>query len=207
MIPVFMAAPETGIGSGLHLHMSLWTERDEPGLAHHRGQELPPLMLRAIAGLLSALPHLAPLYAPTPNCYKRYQPHSFAPTRYNWGFDHRGCAIRVTGHGNGTHLEVRLAGADANTYLALTAYLAAIAHGLEEKLSPRPACDGDAYHDRNSIPLHADLAETLPHFEHSTIAQSLLGNDIVRHYAHAARAELAWHRTHITDLERQRGIR
>ncbi|MET7694860.1 glutamine synthetase family protein [Streptomyces sp. NPDC005483] len=207
MVPVFMAAPETGAGSGLHLHVSLWSERDEPGFAHHRGQELPPLMLRAVAGLLSALPHMAPLYAPTLNSYKRFQPHSFAPVRYNWGFDHRGCAIRVTGHGDGTHLEVRLAGADANAYVALAAYLAAMAHGIEEKVSLRPACDGDAYQDRASIPLYADLAEALQHFEHSTIAQCLLGKDVVRHYAHAARAELAWYRKHVSDLERLRGIR
>ncbi|MFD8259557.1 hypothetical protein ACFV19_11545 [Streptomyces griseoluteus] len=76
---------------------------------------------------------MAPLYAPTGKSYKRFQPHSFAPTRCNWGFDHRGCAIRVTGHGNGAHLEVRLAGADANACPAFTTYVAAMAHGIEGK--------------------------------------------------------------------------
>ncbi|MFF7549397.1 hypothetical protein ACFZCU_38030 [Streptomyces canus] len=37
--------------------------------------------------------------------------------------------MRVIGHGNGAHLEVRLAGADV--HLALAAYHAAMAHGLE----------------------------------------------------------------------------
>jgi glutamine synthetase len=205
MTPVFMAAPATGIASGLHMHLSLWNEHHKPAFAHHRGDDLPPVMAQATAGLISALPHLAPLYAPTVNSYKRYQPHSFAPTRYNWGFDHRGCAVRITRHGAGTHLEVRLAGADA--YLALTAYITALAHGIEEKLTPRPACDSDAYQDQSSIPLHPDLAEALAHFEHSTIAHHLLGKDIVRHYTHATQAELHWHRQHVTDLERQRGTR
>ncbi|WP_371666789.1 glutamine synthetase family protein [Streptomyces sp. NBC_00289] len=207
LVPAFMAAPETGTGSGLHLHLSLWNEHDDPCFTHHRGQELPPLMQQALAGLLSALPHLAPLYAPTVNSYKRYRPHSFAPVRYNWGYDHRGCAIRIAGHGNHTRLEVRLAGAGANVYLALAAYLAAMIHGIEEELMPRPACDGDAYQDRGSIPLYADLLEAIQHFEHSTLAHSLLGKDVVAHYALAARAEADWHRQHVTDIERQRGIR
>jgi glutamine synthetase len=207
MTPVFMAAPETGVGSGLHLHLSLWNEHDQPAFAHRRGEDLPPVMKHALAGLISATPHMAPLYAPTSNSYKRFQPHSFAPTRYNWGFDHRGCAIRVTGHGNGAHLEVRLAGADANAYLALTAYVASMAHGIEEKLTVRSARDGDAYQDRDSIPLYADLAEAVAYFEHSTVAQFLLDKDVVRHYSHAARAELTWSRRHVTDIERQRGIR
>ncbi|MFE0520840.1 glutamine synthetase family protein [Streptomyces sp. NPDC058954] len=207
MRAVFMAAPETAVGSGLHLHLSLWSEHDEPAFVHHRGQEVPPTMARATAGLISALPHMAPMYAPVTNSYKRYQPRSFAPTRFNWGFDHRGCAVRVTGHGQGARLEVRLAGADTNAYLALAAYTAAVTHGLEEKLTVRPPCDGDAYQDRDSIPLYADLGEALQYFEHSTIAQLLLGKDVVRHYAHAARAELDWHRRQVTDLERKRGIR
>ncbi|MGP4046842.1 glutamine synthetase family protein [Streptomyces sp. 2A115] len=207
MVPAFMAAPQTGTSSGLHLHVSLWNEHGDPGFAHDRGEDLPPLMMHAIAGLISVSPNLAPLYAPSHNSYKRYQPHSFAPTRYNWGIDHRGCAVRVTGHGTGTHLEVRLAGADANAYLVLTAYLAAMAHGIEEKLTPRPPCEGDAYQDRSTVPVYADLAEALQHFEHSPIADSLLGKDVVQHYAHAAHAELDWHRRHVTDTEQRRGIR
>ncbi|MFJ1974078.1 glutamine synthetase family protein [Streptomyces sp. NPDC087903] len=207
MVPVFMAAPETGTGSGLHLHLSLWNEHDDPCFTHHHGQQLPPLMQQALAGLLSALPHMAPLYAPTVNSYKRYRPHSFAPTRYNWGYDHRGCAIRVTGHRDSTRLEVRLAGADANIYLALAVYLAAMVHGIEEKLPLRAACDGDAYTDRSSIPLYADLSEALQHFEHSTLADTLLGKEVVDHYARAAHAELDWHRRHVTDHERQHGFR
>jgi glutamine synthetase len=203
----FMAAPQTGVGSGLHLHLSLWTPDGEPAFTRHEQHGLPPLMEEAIAGMVSGLPHLAPLYAPTVNSYKRYRPHSFAPTRYTWGADHRGCAIRVTGHGPGARLEVRLAGADANAYLALTAYLAALTHGLDNALAPPPPCAHDAYQDTQGIPVHRDLAQAVQYFAHSTFANNLLGEDIVRHYARAAQAELDWHHTHVTDLERHRGIR
>ncbi|MET7575400.1 glutamine synthetase [Streptomyces sp. NPDC005492] len=201
------AAPETGTGSGLHLHLSLWTEKGEPCFVRERGQALPPLMDRAVAGLLGALPHMAPLYAPTVNSYKRYRPHSFAPLRYNWGYDHRGCAVRVAGHQEGARLECRLPGADANAYLAVAACAAAMAYGIEHKLQAQPACKGDAYQDQDSLALYADLAEGLRQFDDSPIAHSLLGRNVVRHYTRLAQAELLWHRTHVTDVEQARGIR
>lgn len=81
----FMAAPFTGVGSGLHLHLSLWQD-NEPVFATTSRNQLPTAPMRhSIAGLLSALPHLAPLYAPHVNSYKRYATsHSFAPQYMNW---------------------------------------------------------------------------------------------------------------------------
>ncbi|MCI3273436.1 glutamine synthetase family protein [Streptomyces cylindrosporus] len=207
LAPVFMAAPETGVGSGLHLHVSLWSEHGEPCFVHHRGQDLSPLMDHAIAGLIGALPHLGVLYAPYVNSYKRYRPHSFAPLRYNWGIDHRGCAVRLAGHGERARLEVRLAGADATVYLAAAACIASIVYGIEEKLAAPLACGGDAYQDESSMPLPGDLGEALQQFDGSPVADRLLGKDVVRHYARLARAELLYHRRQVTDVERQRGIR
>ncbi|MBP2400747.1 hypothetical protein [Streptomyces syringium] len=59
-------------------------QADKPVLADSTG-ELSPIALQAIAGLLDALPQLAPLYAPTPNSYRRYRSASFAPTHFTWG--------------------------------------------------------------------------------------------------------------------------
>lgn len=109
MTATFMASPETGVASGLHIHVSL--TRSGNAMLPTPDGELSLIGERAVAGLLSALPALAPLYAPNVNSYKRYVPGSFAPTRMTWGFDNRTCAVRVVGHGNGLHLEVRLAGA------------------------------------------------------------------------------------------------
>ena len=202
----FMSAPFTGVGSGLHLHVSLWKD-GEPAFATASGEELPDTMRYSIAGLLSGMPHLAPLYAPSPNSYKRYATaHSFAPQYMNWGYDNRGCAVRVTGHGDGTHLEVRLPGADANPYLALAATLASIVHGLIEKLTPPEPCQRDAYGDRQATPVRRDLAEALSYFDGSSFAERALGAEVVRHYATAADAEITWHRRQVTDVERDRGF-
>ncbi|MGW6886737.1 glutamine synthetase family protein [Streptomyces chartreusis] len=202
----FMSAPFTGVGSGLHLHVSLWQD-DAPAFTAASGEELSETMRHSIAGLLSGMPHLAPLYAPNPNSYKRYATaHSFAPQYMNWGHDNRGCAVRVTGHGEGTHLEIRLPGADANPYLAVAASLAAIVHGLTEKLTPPDACRRDAYADRQAPRVRRDLAEAVAYFDGSNFATSALGAAVVHHYAIAAEVELAEHRRQVTDVERERGF-
>ncbi|MFJ1610088.1 glutamine synthetase family protein [Streptomyces sp. NPDC088253] len=208
MTPTFMAAPQTGVGSGLHIHLSLLDSADYRNAFASRPdeKELPETMQRAIAGLLSAMPYLAPLYAPHANSYKRYTPHSFAPTRFAWGYDNRSCAIRVTGHGTGRHLEVRLPGADANPYLALAATLAAIHHGLTTEPELPPPTAGDAYQAPDALPVPRDLVEALADFDDSKIAQNAFGAPVVRHYAHATQHEIDAHRGHVTDLELDRGF-
>jgi glutamine synthetase len=221
MIASFMAAPATGVGSGLHLHLSLWrdgkpafhagSQRDLPTetMRHSMGalmKGLPSDILQhSVGGLIKAMPHLGPLYAPYPNSYRRYaNPYDFAPQRMNWGFDNRGCAVRVTGHGEGLHLEIRLGGADANPYNYVAAALAAIIRGLTEKTAPPEPRIDDAYSDRASQPLRQDLASATDAFETSTLAHVLLGNDVVEHYTRIARAEIDKHRGEVTDVERRR---
>jgi glutamine synthetase len=206
LTPTFMAAPETGVGSGLHVHLSLWKD-DEPAFATpSHWDELPGTMQQAIAGLISGLPHLAPLYAPTVNSYKRYRPYSFAPTHFTWGIDNRGCAIRVTGHGPGTHLEIRSPGADANPYLALAAACAAIHHGLTRDPALPPSYLGDPYRAVDELPLPSDLAAALGDFDGSQIAIDAFGENVIRHYAHAAHIETEAYRVRVTDVERERGL-
>ncbi|MEU9405139.1 glutamine synthetase family protein [Streptomyces sp. NPDC048281] len=202
MLASFMAAPATGVGSGLHAHLSLLRE-GAPAFATTSPRDLPTEVMRhSIAGLLSAMPHLGPLYGPYINSYRRYGAYSFAPKYMNWGTDNRGCAIRVTGHGPGTHLEVRLAGADANPYLAVAALLASIGHGLRDKPNLPSIHLGDAYADTNSPPVPPDLQAALAAFESSALVRDLFGEDVVRHYARAAEAEVDEHRRQVTDIER-----
>ncbi|MFJ1529732.1 glutamine synthetase family protein [Streptomyces mirabilis] len=206
MRPTFMAAPKTGVGSGLHLHLSLWSEGRNAFAARPGEPELPEPLYQAVAGLISGLPHMAPLYAPTPNSYKRYVPHSFAPTRYTWGYDNRSCAVRITGHGEGQHVEVRLPGADANPYLALAAALAAIVHGITDEPELLPPCTGDAYQADRALPVPRDLADAVSDFDGSKTALAAFGDSVVGHYTRAAQVEIDEHRRRVTDVELQRGF-
>ncbi|MEU9111787.1 glutamine synthetase family protein [Streptomyces sp. NPDC048483] len=204
LAPTFMAAPETGVASGLHLHVSLWQDGGGNAVADDGGG-LTPVAEHAIAGLLDALPQLAPLYAPNTNSYKRFAPGSFAPVTFTWGDDNRTCAVRVVGHGAGRHLEIRVPGADANPYLALTAAVTAIGHGLDRRLPPVPAQTANAY-DADGTPVPATLEQAQAAFRDSALAREALGAGVVEHYAHLARIEIGHHRRTVTDAERRRWL-
>jgi glutamine synthetase len=202
--PTFMAAPATGLASGCHLHVSLWRD-GKPQFANPDGQ-VSALARQVIGGLLDTLGEFAPLYAPTVNSYKRFTPDSFAPTRLTWGIDNRTCAIRVTGHGDKLHLEVRLPGADANPYLALAAVLAAACHGIEHDLPLPPPCTGSAYQAVDSPQVPATLHEAVGLFRDSPAAHRAFGSDVVRHYSHAGQVEIDTHQVVVTDAELRRGF-
>ncbi|MEU2774634.1 glutamine synthetase family protein [Streptomyces sp. NPDC007162] len=201
----FMAAPETGVSSGLHLNLSLWHD-GEPLFGRPSPRALPTgTMAYSIAGLIAAAPHLMPLFAGNTNAYKRYATsHSFTPQFMNWGLDNRGCAIRVTGHGPSSRLEIRLAGAEANPYLVAAASLAAIAHGLDEKLDLPDPCVGDGYAGDAFTPLPRDLGEALVDFRRGVMARDLLGKQVVAHYGRAAQVEIDEQHREVTDVERRR---
>ncbi|MFC4463971.1 glutamine synthetase family protein [Streptomyces xiangluensis] len=202
--PTFMAAPATGIGSGLHIHLSL--HRDGQPLFSPASGEVPETARSVVAGLLEALPHLAPLYAPTVNSYKRFTPGTFAPLNFSWGHDNRTCAIRVVGTGDDLHLEVRLPGADANPYLALAAVLAAAGHGLDRKLDPPCPIISNAFEASNAPLLPNTLEEAHASLCDGPLADELLTPKVAEHYALAARHEIDVNRTAVTGEELRRGF-
>ncbi|KAA0922391.1 glutamine synthetase [Streptomyces apricus] len=206
MAPTFMAAPQTGVGSGLHLHVSLWRDEEDSAFWAPQSGVLPEPLQHSVAGLLTALPHLVPLYAPTGNSYKRYRPHSFAPTRFTWGIDNRTCAIRVTGEESNPHLENRLPGADANPYLALAATLAAIIHGIRNQPKLPDPCTGDGYEDVEACEVPRTLDEALTDFVDSSIPSAAFGSDAMDHYVHAGELEVGALAGQVTDIELLRGF-
>ncbi|WP_306970827.1 glutamine synthetase family protein [Streptomyces afghaniensis] len=205
LAPTFMAAPETGRANGLHLHVSLWSKALGQLHAPDNEYELSPIGRNAIAGLLAGLPELGPFYAPNVNSYKRFTPGSFAPTMLHWGHDNRTCAVRVVGHGEGLHLEIRVPGADANPYLALSAVLAAIDHGIEQQLALGPEAAGNAYIGGGTA-VPPTLADALAAFRSSALAQKAFGAQVVQHYAHLTQVEVDHAQRQVTDVERQRWL-
>jgi glutamine synthetase len=174
------------------------------GSGEHAGMS--ELMTHFLAGQLACLPDFTLLFAPTVNSYKRLRPGSFAPTRLAWGRDNRTCPIRVVGAGAGLRVEHRVAGGDANPYLAVAAIVAAGLHGIEHRLRPPPAWAGDAQGQAGAeLPrLPGTLREAAERWERSELARKAFGDGVVGHYAQAARTELAAHETAVTDWERLR---
>jgi glutamine synthetase len=103
-------------------------------------------------------------------------------------------------------VENRVAGADVNPYLALSALIAAGLHGIEQELALEAALDGNAYSatDREQVP--TTLREARDLFAASEVARAALGEDVVAHYVNAADVELAAFEAAVTDWERVRGF-
>ena len=115
-------------------------------------------------------------------------------------------ALRVVGHGAGRRVECRVAGADVNPYLALSALIASGLHGIESGLELEPPLDGNAYEadDRPQVP--STLREARDLFAASPIARDAFGQEVVDHYLNNAGVELQAFEAAVTDWERFRGF-
>src|SRR3546814_8196524 len=86
-----------------------------------------------------------PLLAPNVNSYRRLMPDYDAPNNTHWGYDNRTVGLRVpNSESHSRRVENRLAGADANPYLAIAASLACGYLGMKEQLKPRQPIEGNA---------------------------------------------------------------
>lgn len=193
LLATFMAKPRSDWpGSSCHLHLSM---REGTSMRHF------------IGGLLERMAELSALFAPTPNSYRRFVPHSWAGTTATWGVDNRSAGVRVISRGDGaTRVEHRQAGADANPYLAVSAALAAGLDGLERGCEPPPPADGDVYAsvDGAGRRLPATLGEATDLLELSALARDWLGDDVVEHCVAMQRGELAAQAAAVTDWETSR---
>jgi glutamine synthetase len=200
-----MAKYDAREGNSCHIHLSFRSADGDAVLAGDRDHGFSELMEQFIAGQLACLPEFTYLLAPNINSYKRFVPGSFAPTAVAWGLDNRTCSLRVVGHGESLRVENRLPGGDVNPYLAVAALIAAGLHGIENELEPEPIFEGNAYtSDKQHVP--TTLREASALFSGSKIAREAFGDEVVDHYANAARVELDAYDAAVTDWERIRGF-
>ncbi len=198
----FMAKPYGDtVGSGLHLHLSLW-DGDNNIFAATNGMPNPP-MRHAIAGCLDHLADAMLIFAPHLNSYRRFLPNSLAPAEAHWAMDHRGTALRVPETaGKGARIEHRVAGADANPYLVVAAVLAAAMSGLALGEEPPAPVEGElAPGMGGSLPLEWGAAEKT--FSASEFVRDWLGPDIQHVFGAMKRQERGTLLARITDVERE----
>jgi glutamine synthetase len=200
MAITYMAKFDEREGNSCHIHLSLLRS---DGTALFADDE--QAFERFLAGQLACLRELCLFFAPNVNSYKRFAAGSFAPTAVAWGNDNRTCSLRVVGHGPSKRIELRLAGADVNPYLALSAIIAAGLHGMNEELELEPAFEGNAYaSDKPRVP--GTLREARDAFAASAVARAAFGEEVVAHYLNNADVELAAFEAAVTDWEHVRGF-
>lgn len=192
----FMAKPYLALpGSALEIAVALEhsSGRDIFFDATRRTSEA----LRAAVGGVQALTSDAiALFAPNANGYRRFAAGGVARNK-RWGINNKTTAITVGGSTvEMRRIEHRLAGADANPYLAMAAVLAGIHHGMSEGLDPGAPFEGNAanFVDQ-TMPFANDPA--LVALENASILREYLGPAYVDLYCATKRAELERFRNHI----------
>ncbi len=178
MNAVFMAKPIAGQpGSSMHLHQSVVDAQGKNIFSNPDGSNS-AAFYHFIGGLQAYLPDLMLIFAPSVNSFRRFIPGSQAPINLQWGEDNRTAGLRIPLSGPAARrVENRIAGADANPYLAIAASLAAGLAGIEEQLAPGKAVVGSAYdcsHDlaHTFLAAHAQMSD-------SASARRLLGDNFV----------------------------
>jgi glutamine synthetase len=150
------------------------------------------------------MPELLAMIAPTVNSYRRLIPGFWAPTDATWGAENRTTALRVIpGSPKSQRVEFRIAAADANPYVILSAALGSGLWGIENRVEPIAEVTGNAY-DRK-FPEHLALSRTLwdaaQKLKTSEMARDWFGADFVDHFAATREWEEREFRKHITDWE------
>ena len=200
----FMAKPTSDeAGSSSHLHLSLWDAESDTNVFDASGAESDTFRW-FLGGWMRHVEDFMVCYAPTINSYKRYVDGSWAPTRIAWSRDNRTAGFRVVGNGSALRIENRIPGADCNPYLAFAATLASGLTGIEQRIEPPEQFDGDVYQAAHLPRVPVSLEDAGRRFAGSEVARSAFGDDVVDHYAHFHRVEVAAHQSAVSDWERAR---
>lgn len=185
-------------GNGCHLHLSLWREGQNliPDLL---GQGLSAIARQFVAGMLDHLPALMAITTPSPNSYRRLQPHCWSGAFRCWGIDNREAAIRVPSNPlppSPTHIELKTSDASANPYLALGAVIAAGLDGIRRQLELGEPVAGDPgslsdseRHQRSIDRLPETLVEAIDRLSEDGVLLAALGPDLAQAFLAVRRAE------------------
>jgi glutamine synthetase len=163
-----------------------------------------PLFFSHIAGLQKYLPAAMSLFAPNVNSYRRITRHYSAPINSQWGYDNRTAGLRVpVSTPASRRVENRIAGADANPYLAIAASLACGYLGMVEGLKPSEPISGSAYDLPFSLP--RNIEDSLRLLRDARPLIDILGERFVIAYAAVKENEYetflqvisSWEREHL----------
>ncbi|HLG87251.1 MAG TPA: glutamine synthetase family protein [Alphaproteobacteria bacterium] len=199
----FMAKPMKGEpGSAMHIHQSLTEiEAGRNLFADENGNDT-QLLLQYIAGLQKYIPAAMPLMAPNVNSYRRLIQGEDAPINVHWGQDNRTAGLRVpVSTPQSRRVENRVAGADANPYLAIAASLACGYLGIEQELEPTDPVKGSAHRLAFTLPRHQ--FDALNKLNASRPLREILGERFIEALTAVKEAEYEAYQRVISSWERE----
>ena len=204
MEATFMAKPFTDqAGNGLHLHVSV-ADQTGANIFASTDEEGDPRLKHAIGGMKALLGDSMAIFAPNANSYRRFRANSYAPVAPTWGVNNRTVSLRIpAGPPSTRHIEHRVAGADANPYLALAVLLAGVHYGMKNQIDPGPKVTGDGYAAaaKMDLRLPSNWFAAVDAFAASDILKDYLGERFVCMYAALKRQEQDRFFERVTDLD------
>ncbi|MCU1557705.1 MAG: glnA [Microbacteriaceae bacterium] len=193
------------IGSGAHVHFSLWDLAGKNSLLYDKTAErgLSTMGRHFIAGVAEHLPALVALTAPSYNSYRRLTPNAWASATTAWGFDNKEAALRVCSpfykrEEQSYNIEFKTSDASANPYLSLGALIACGLDGIERELEPGDPSEHDpAYLSAEELvrgkvrPLPTSMDAALDELENDAFLLGTMGDMLSRCYLGVRRSEAA----------------
>ena len=215
----FMPKPLEKIqGSGMHLHLSLFSGEDNAFHSFDDPYNLSKTAKQFMAGLLIHAAEITAVTNQTVNSYKRLVPGFEAPVHISWARNNRSGLIRVPipkrQNESATRIEYRSPDPACNPYLAFSVILAAGLRGIEEGYELPAEADANLFEMDDAMlaklgiaQLPQSLSEALRAMEGSTLVAEALGDHIFEWFLRNKRDEWRDYKTHISQFELGRYLR
>ena len=189
MFATFMAKPIAGEpGSAMHVHQSVVCARSGRNLFSREDGGPSPEFRWFIGGLQRYAPAALALFAPYVNSYRRLERFTAAPINLQWGRDNRTVGFRVPFSSPAARrVENRIAGSDANPYVALAVTLACGYLGIKNQIEPTAETVGAI--NGLDFELPRSLGEALHALDECPELHEVLGEDFVNLYISVKDAE------------------
>ncbi len=203
MFATFMAKPmQNEPGSAMHIHQSVIDLATGKNIFSLENGEQSEKFLHYIGGLQKYMPLAMALVAPYVNSYRRITRHASAPINVQWGRDNRTVGFRVpNAPPQARRVENRIAGSDANPYVALAVTLACGYLGMKNKIEPT----AETFSAVNGLDfeLPRSLGEALKELDGCPELHEVLGEEFVNLYIQVKDAEFEEFMKVISPWERE----
>jgi glutamine synthetase len=187
-----------GVGSGSHLHTSLWRDRESLMTGGPGPHGLSADAEAFVAGVLESLPALVAIGAPSVASYLRLVPQRWAAPYRCWGRENREAAVRLVAGSTGANAEVKCLDGSANPYLVVGAVLALGLDGIARQLRLPPemtvdpaTLSDDELSAAGVVRLPQSLDEALEHFSRCEVLAEAMGPDLFGTFAAVRETEVA----------------
>jgi glutamine synthetase len=205
LLGTFMTKPYKGLsGSCSHFHVSLIekTTGQNAFLDTSEKNGMSGVFKSFVQGVLDHAEGAMAIWSPTPNCYRRIRPRTYAPSNISWGVEDRSASVRVkASRDQSEHMEVRVPSALSNPYLVAASIIASGLLGMLQQSALSPASSGPKEDDDRYTKLPTEIHDALNAFEADRSLRDMLGEEFVQVYLAMKRQEAARLRDDIPPVE------